>query len=150
MTDSEDARDQSAQRTYYSLLDLCRFLAALAVLIYHFRHFYFLGVTPPESFPAGHEPAFALLEVLYRHGNQAVPFFWVLSGFVFAHVYGGHTVAMGIFWGRRFARLYPLHLLTLLAVVGLQAYHLSANGSYQLFGLNDTYHFILHLFMPWL
>ena len=147
MTDSEDARDQSAQRTYYSLLDLCRFLAALAVLIYHFRHFYFSGVTPSETFPAGHEPAFALLEILYRHGNQAVPFFWVLSGFVFAHVYGGQTVSMGVFWGRRFARLYPLHFVTLLFVAGLQAYHLSVNGSHQLFGFNDTYHFILNLFM---
>ena len=147
MTDTTHVLNESEQRNYYSLLDLCRFLAALAVLIYHFRHFYFSGVIPPETFPAGHEPAFALLEVLYRHGNQAVPFFWVLSGFVFAHVYGERTVTGSVFWGRRFARLYPLHLLTLLAVAGLQAFHLSENGSYQLFGFNDTYHFILNLLM---
>ena len=57
----------------------------------------------------------------------------------------------GVFWGRRFARLYPLHFVTLLFVAGLQAYHLSVNGSHQLFGFNDTYHFILNLFMasPW-
>ena len=34
-----------------------------------------------------------------------------------------------------------------IVVAGLQAYHLSVNGGHQLFGLNDTYHFILNLFM---
>jgi len=52
-----------------------------------------------------------------------VDFFFVLSGFVMARSYlermaGGMTV--GKFMGRRFARIYPLHLLTLLAALAYE------------------------------
>ena len=147
MIESEAASSDMTSRNYYHTLDLCRFMAALAVMIYHFRHFYFSGTQAPELFPTGQEPGFVLFELLYRHGNQAVPFFWVLSGFVFAHVYGGKTVSMGMFWGRRFARLYPLHFLTLVLVAALQALNLSRQGTYDIFALNDAYHFILNVFM---
>ncbi len=52
-----------------------------------------------------------------------VDFFFVLSGFVMARSYlerieGGMTVAK--FMGRRFSRIYPLHLLTLLAALAYE------------------------------
>ncbi len=60
---------------------------------------------------------------LIRHGDLAVPFFFVLSGFVLTHAYGerlntGRDAAR--FAIRRFGRLYPLHIATLMAVLGLE------------------------------
>jgi peptidoglycan/LPS O-acetylase OafA/YrhL len=54
-----------------------------------------------------------------------VDFFFVLSGFVMARSYleriaGGMSVAQ--FMGRRFARIYPLHLLTLLAALAYELF----------------------------
>jgi peptidoglycan/LPS O-acetylase OafA/YrhL len=43
---------------------------------------------------------------------------------------------------RRFSRLYPLHLATLLLVGLLQHLYRSTTGSYWIYDLNDGYHFI--------
>jgi peptidoglycan/LPS O-acetylase OafA/YrhL len=61
-------------------------------------------------------------------GNLAVDLFFILSGFVIAlnyseRVAGGGVRAYGDFLFRRFARIYPLHLLILL---GFAAYALAA------------------------
>ncbi len=48
-----------------------------------------------------------------------VDFFFVLSGFVIAHAYLDRLrtgLGLGTFMVRRFARLYPLHLFTLILV----------------------------------
>lgn len=58
-----------------------------------------------------------------RHGGVAVPLFFVLSGFVIHHAYGGRLTTASAAWRfvvRRFGRLYPLHLFTLGALVGLE------------------------------
>ncbi len=87
-----------------------RFFAALWVVIYHFSD----------------HLAFSLPPWLFVHfGTQAVNFFFVLSGFILAHVYGV-AVAEGRFNARsffmkRFARLYPVHLVTLAMVLGFFA-----------------------------
>ncbi|CAL1691093.1 hypothetical protein MMB232_01228 [Brevundimonas subvibrioides] len=52
-----------------------------------------------------------------------MPLFFVLSGFVIAHAYGHRlesTEQVRAFMIRRFGRLYPLHLITLLGVVALE------------------------------
>jgi peptidoglycan/LPS O-acetylase OafA/YrhL len=57
------------------------------------------------------------------YGYTAVDLFFVISGVVFSHVYldGWQCNAtLGQFARARIARLYPLHLLTLLAVVALK------------------------------
>ena len=59
----------------------------------------------------------------FEHGFLFVDFFFVLSGFVLTHAYvgrisdGRQAVA---FMARRFGRVYPLHLLALVAFVGLE------------------------------
>ena len=53
---------------------------------------------------AGSPPA------LVTHGNYGVELFFVLSGFILSHVY------LESFGEKRLARIYPLHLATLLAV----------------------------------
>jgi peptidoglycan/LPS O-acetylase OafA/YrhL len=61
----------------------------------------------------------------FENGRLGVDFFFVLSGFILTHVYLGQLrdgrFSFRSFIARRFARLYPLHLATLLVVIGYVA-----------------------------
>ena len=69
-------------------------------------------------------PALDPLAFLLHRGGSAVPGFFMLSGFVLAHNYAGQT-DLGTwrgalrFWCARLARIYPVHLVTLVAVLVL-------------------------------
>jgi peptidoglycan/LPS O-acetylase OafA/YrhL len=94
-------------------LDGLRGIAAIAVAI--FSHFmFFTQPFRPEARSAG-APFYEILGPLYNYSWFAVDVFFVISGMVFAHVYGGRLPSAAVFALRRFARLYPLHLLTLVA-----------------------------------
>jgi peptidoglycan/LPS O-acetylase OafA/YrhL len=80
----------------FTQLDALRFLFALVVAV-------------------GHSIGFKLTLV---HGPFAVDFFFVLSGFVLSHALIARGVSIREFTWARFARLYPLHLATLLWMVG--------------------------------
>ena len=59
----------------------------------------------------------------FRHADLFVEFFFVLSGFVMFHAYGGREFGPDVlkrFIISRTFRLYPLHLLMLLVFVGLE------------------------------
>lgn len=64
---------------------------------------------------------------------------------MFAAVYVGTTATTREFVVARIARLYPLHLLTLLVVSALQFGRLWWLGNFQIFQFNDIYHFLLNL-----
>ncbi|MBV9931021.1 MAG: acyltransferase [Alphaproteobacteria bacterium] len=96
-------------------LTAIRGLAAWWVVLFHLR--FLLAPWIPTS----------VLAVLAR-GNLAVDLFFILSGFVIALNYGervgtGGAAGYRDFLVRRFARVYPLHLLILL---GFAAYALAA------------------------
>lgn len=91
-------------------LTAIRGLAAWWVVLFHLR--FLLAPWIPA----------AALAVLAR-GNLAVDLFFILSGFVMALNYGDRVGAGGFdayrdFLFRRFARIYPLHCLVLLAFAG--------------------------------
>jgi peptidoglycan/LPS O-acetylase OafA/YrhL len=92
-------------------------------------------------------PLFEALRPVLDHGVLAVTLFWIISGFVFLHVYGGRRPDARGFWVARIARLYPLHLATLLAVAGLQAISAAVFGGYQIYQHQDLKHFALQLAM---
>jgi peptidoglycan/LPS O-acetylase OafA/YrhL len=73
-----------------------RFWAALLVVTYHLSRQY-------HRLP--------LVSSLVWYGRDGVTFFFVLSGFVLAWSYAGATVPDRVFYRRRFARVWPLHLL---------------------------------------
>ncbi|MDB5705960.1 MAG: acyltransferase [Sphingomonas bacterium] len=130
------------------VIDLARGLAAFAVLFYHYQFFFYTEpvirtLTPAES---QSEPFYPWLSLLYDHGNFAVQFFWLLSGFVFAAVYVSRHTRPREFIVGRVARLYPLHLLTLCVVAVLQAISIRMTGQFQIYPKNDAYHFVLNLF----
>jgi peptidoglycan/LPS O-acetylase OafA/YrhL len=130
-------------------IELLRFAAAFTVLVAHYNHFYVYGTTY-EHFSIEGQPLFAFLKPLYRYGTRAVEVFWCLSGFIFFHKYGDaigrRLVPWKKFFWLRFSRLYPLHLITLVAVGLLQWVYWQLNGRFFLVEINDVRHFILQLF----
>jgi peptidoglycan/LPS O-acetylase OafA/YrhL len=127
---------------FYSL-DGLRGLAALAVVFWHWQSF--LPGDPTR------QPLYAVFAPLYNYGFMAVDLFFTLSGFVFFWLYrervGAGNLAPQTFALLRFSRIYPLHLLTLLAVVAGQAVYQAAHGASFVHPHNDPWHFVLHLFL---
>ncbi|MGO4524641.1 acyltransferase family protein [Microvirga sp. 2MCAF35] len=134
------------QRFFY--IDLLRGLAALSVLIWHYQHFYMPRAGEPPVFQSRSvQPLYSYFQTFYDYGLYAVQFFWLISGFVFAVAYSGSSVSKLKFARNRFARLYPLNLITLLVVAGLQLLSLKLAGHYQIYAYNDLYHFALNILL---
>ncbi len=97
---------QQTGKITFPALDGLRFFAAIAVVLFH----YLSQVNNFLSLPVW-------VISLVKTGPTAVPFFYILSGFVLAHTYGqlGNARAMATkklqFWIARFARVYPAYLL---------------------------------------
>jgi peptidoglycan/LPS O-acetylase OafA/YrhL len=109
------------QPAYLSTLTPLRGIAALLVVIFHAS--LFIGPLIPADTSG-----------LIGTGWLWVDFFFVLSGFVLTHVYG-HSFRERITWSSyrgyllaRFARVYPLHLATLLVAVALTLWLRSLAG----------------------
>lgn len=135
----------------FHALDVTRGLAALAVVFFHWHHFFFAdGVMPPASLHAQF-PGYAWLAPLYERGWMAVDLFFLLSGFIFYWLYGrsiadGRTGGREFFW-LRFSRLYPLHALTLVVVIVGQWIYFRQTGTHFVYANDDAYHFVLNLFL---
>jgi peptidoglycan/LPS O-acetylase OafA/YrhL len=131
------------------LLDILRGLAALTVVVWHYQHFFFDGYGPAASFAPSQQPFYGLLKFAYERGYQAVPLFFVLSGFIFYAVYSDAVRAGSVsprqFFVLRFSRLYPLHIATLLLVAVGQWLSLRQSGGFIVYPYNDLYHFILNI-----
>lgn len=134
-------------RETYHLVDLLRGIASILILVVHYKHF-FQGVDPIGSLESMKSvSSYPFWEPIYYWGSNAVQLFWVISGFVFLHVYGGrHDETWTRYTTNRFARLYPLHFLTLMIILIAQTYSLHAFGGYNIYEHNDFYHFLLNLF----
>jgi peptidoglycan/LPS O-acetylase OafA/YrhL len=127
-------------------LDIARGLAALSVVLWHWQHFF---QVQGSDFDRSTQPLYAWLHVFYEtNAHYAVTFFFVLSGFVFFWLYAEAVDMRRCGWKEfavyRFARLYPLHAATLLAVLVLQLVFMAQSGSYFVYQNNDAYHFALH------
>ncbi len=100
------------RQNYIPSLTPLRGIAALMVVIYHYQVLITPVVDPEQSF-------------LINKWYIMVDFFFVLSGFIITHVYqkkfsnGFQWPTFKKFMLARFARLYPLHLASLLIMVGL-------------------------------
>ena len=130
-------------------LELLRFISALAILIWHYQHFAMLPNT--HSFEPQQQPFYNYLSFFYLNGAKAVYLFWALSGYIFFYNYykeiKTYKLTIYAFFIDRFSRLYPLHLVTLLALLSLQISFFSNQQEYFIYRNNDIYHFILNLFL---
>ncbi len=130
--------------TYFYTVDLFRGLAAILILVWHYHHFYLYGLNT-HIWDYSIQPFYTTFKFFYHQGFWLVSFFWVISGFVFAYVYLKTKPTLKDFMLHRFSRLYPLHLITLVAIALLQFSSIAVLGYYQIFDNSDLYHFISHL-----
>jgi len=130
-------------------LEAIRFCCALAVLFWHYQHFWFVG-GEPVGFDIERQPLYFAFSPLYKYGYFGVTIFWCISGFIFfwkyKRVIADGTVGYAKFLVLRFSRLYPLHLATLLLVAVLQIAYYAHTRQYFVFQKNDLLHFVLQLF----
>jgi peptidoglycan/LPS O-acetylase OafA/YrhL len=123
MTSVEPA--QPSRPANLPTLTALRFFAALWVVLYHFS----------DHLPLEYSSYNPLL-----WGTQAVNFFFILSGFIIAHVYGNQiksgSFAMWPYLRKRLARVYPVHLFTLVAIYVI---YIAARKAGQNLGSPDQY-----------
>ncbi len=104
----ESTWGMGVMRKQFVVLDFLRFLTALCVLLFHYELFVRKGVP--------------LEDRIFRRFDVGVDFFFILSGFVIAHSTDGRMSGPREylqFLVRRLARIYPLHVATLIAAAGL-------------------------------
>jgi len=131
---------------YYYIIDLLRVAAALVILVVHYHNLFFIGTKIMPAFNVLSQPFYGPLSIFYNYGFMAVQLFWIISGFVFAAVYLKKKAVTGKeFFINRFARLYPLALLTLIVVAVLQIISMLTTNHFQLPVIYDAYHFVLNL-----
>jgi peptidoglycan/LPS O-acetylase OafA/YrhL len=97
-------------------LTALRGIAAMVIVILHFAY----STLPEVGVMISRYTQF------FRNGYLFVDLFFILSGFIMTHVYlpsfqlGVTTTNYWSYLRARFARIYPLHLFTLLVLVGLE------------------------------
>lgn len=114
-------------------LDVLRFALAVYLMVFHSIHQYPQYVTLP-------------LVELANLGGFATSSFFILSGFILAHVYFGRTTELRggtrEFFVKRLSNLYPVHLIALVlvllvSVAGTRGFH-----QFALMTLDDGEHFV--------
>ena len=145
------SKQGASKLNHMYLLDLSRFIAAVAVIFFHYRHFFYVGGLKPTLFNAEIQPFYEYFHLFYEYGFYAVQYFWVLSGFIFHYTYfyrlRRNEIGFGRYFWSRFTRLYPLHLFTLILVAVLSLIFYQENGYYFVYQFNDAKHFFLQFFM---
>ncbi|MGC7406347.1 acyltransferase family protein [Pandoraea pneumonica] len=130
-------------------IEILRFVSAFAVLIWHYQHFFFSPASASIDVVRSTEPLYALLHPFYDFGWLGVNVFWTISGFIFFNRYLDRiverTVSGGLFFLNRFSRLYPLHIVTLVAVALLQAYYVRENHAFFVYPYNTPYDFFVNV-----
>lgn len=138
------------QSKSFANLEVLRFAAAFAVVLYHYKHFALVGHTA-RGFDISAVPFYDALRPLYLRGFLAVDLFWILSGFIFFSQYlssiAGGRIDAREFSVRRFSRLYPLHLATALFVFVAQFAYvaLTPANTWYVYRSNSLNDLVLHL-----
>ena len=131
-------------------LEVLRFLTAFAILVFHYRHFFYVA-DKPIGFVVERLPLNGLLRPFHDLGAFGVWVFWCISGFIFFWKYRDPVATRAVggwqFFTLRFSRLYPLHLVTLLFVALLQSVYFNLYGCFFVYQNNDIWHFITQLLM---
>ena len=137
--------EEKQQRLY--LLDLARAFAAICVVLQHYQHFY----RNNQDFDRSTQPFFEIISFGYNFGSQAVPFFFMLSGFIFFTFYyqkiSDDKINLKNFIILRLTRLYPLHFLTLIIVAFLQQLYFAFENNYFIWDADNITTFVAHIFL---
>jgi peptidoglycan/LPS O-acetylase OafA/YrhL len=132
----------SSKPEFREATNLLRGICALSVLLGHYK---FVFNSEVDFFTK--RPFDDLFSVLYDNGGESVRIFWMISGLILTHTYINQAkVSARNFLVARFARLYPVHLVSLLVITLLQQISMTNFKKYEMYGDNDTYHFLLNVF----
>jgi peptidoglycan/LPS O-acetylase OafA/YrhL len=127
-------------------LDVLRGVAALAIIFWHWQHFFAVRGAWQTVWSRAMEPFYPVFKPLYDEGWVAVDIFFAVSGFVFFWLYlepvRRREIGAGKFALQRFSRLYPLYIATLLIATAMQLAFHHATGNWFIFGANDWSHFV--------
>lgn len=127
-------------------VDALRGVAALAVVFWHWQHFWPRGAVTDDLLPL-----FTLFWPLYKYGYLGVDLFFCISGFVFFTIYADQVASGAVsavrFAVLRFSRLYPLHFVTLIAVAVLQFVYHASQSQFFVYTENTPAYFLLQLFL---
>ena len=131
-------------------IDSLRGIASLIVAIFwHYQHL--SGSFQPNSI--GDIPPlynFSLARLFFVHGDVMVDLFFVLSGVIFCYTYrvaiAKAKVSGYLFFTKRFSRLYPVHLFTLLLATLLAYVFYIQTNRFPLDRQNYAYHFDVYHF----
>lgn len=138
-----------AKRLYS--LDVLRGVAALAVIFWHWQHFFAVRGTWQAVWSRSMEPHYLLFKPLYDQGWVAVDIFFAVSGFVFFWLYlepvRRRDIGAGRFALQRLSRLYPLYVATLFVAAALELAFHRASGAWFIFDANDWSHFVKSVFL---
>jgi peptidoglycan/LPS O-acetylase OafA/YrhL len=127
------------KKNYYYFIDLLRWFAAMGILLHHYAaHFKVNEINNSDFFNY-----FIKNSII---GSYGVWLFWCISGFIFTSIYVNNKDTIVQFSIKRFARLYPLHFVTLIIVAILQYYSLKEFNHFQINDQNNLFRFILNLF----
>jgi peptidoglycan/LPS O-acetylase OafA/YrhL len=124
-------------------LEVLRFIAAFCIFFGHYTHFYqFYSIPEDAGVFQSINPS--------NWGGLAVPIFFMMSGVIFTRNYQNKIqlgeISFFEFARRRFARLYPLHFISLVLCAVLQMIVFSILKEYFIYEYNDIKHFFLNLF----
>ena len=129
-------------------IELLRFISSLMVVIWHYQHFFFPFNTNSSLAFFDIDNYFISLIENTKLGFHGVYIFFCISGIVFSITYlNKKKITFKKFMAKRFARLYPLHFLTLITVLVVQNINLNYSNNYEIYFLNDIKHFLLNIFL---
>lgn len=144
-----DAQAFKSKRIYS--IDALRGVAALAVVVWHWQHFFAISGTWMVGWNRAAQPFYPYLKPLYDEGWAAVDLFFAVSGFVFFWLYrepvAEGRIGIPQFALQRFSRLYPIYFLTLVIAASLQLLFHHATGNWFIFDANDWRHFVTSLIL---
>lgn len=114
-------------------LDVLRFALAVYLMVFHSIHQYPQYVTLP-------------FVELANLGGFATSSFFILSGFILAHVYFGRSVELRggtrEFFVKRLSNLYPVHLIALVLVLLVSAAGTRGYQQFAIMSLDDAEHYV--------
>ena len=125
-------------RQHLPSIDALRGIAALEVALVFHQHFML------RDYRSGPLDGLPIFTQIHAYGWIAVDLFFVISGFIFTHVYfanGRVEATAREFAIARFARLYPLHFATLLAAAIALSFKHPHPDTF------TAWHFLLNLLM---
>ena len=132
-------------------LEILRFFSSLMVVIWHYQHFFLpFNTNAQEKFLNIESSLLIIMGLDIEIGTLGVYIFFGISGVVFSATYlNNGKILLKDYFVKRFARLYPLHFITLALIIFyffLDQDFIKGQFNIERGRFFDLYHFFLNVF----